>query len=153
MLEILGTALASKAVEFVVGKAAEGALQSIGSDAYKVALKKLNGFFSYKFGDCPELENADSDPAALVAVVEQKILSDKELEKDLSKLVLELQKVVAMTQGDSTQISQGEENISIVDSTLQNVNQSKNSAQNSSVAMGGGNSGNININRGDSFRP
>lgn len=40
--------LAQAAVNFFLGKAVEGALQTIGSDAYKAGVERLRGFFQYK---------------------------------------------------------------------------------------------------------
>ena len=88
---LVGGILAKTAVDFLFPKVAEGALQAVGSDAYKGALKKLKGFFAYKFGDRPELDKGEANPEALTTLVTQSLESNEEMRRDLAQLVTEIQ--------------------------------------------------------------
>ncbi|MCY6494329.1 hypothetical protein [Leptolyngbya sp. GGD] len=149
MLEIAAATLAQTAIGFLLGKAAEGALQTAGSDAYKTALQKLKGFFDYKFGDKQELANANSCPDALIKIVEQELKNDPRLAEDLGQLVAQLQQIT----GESpTMINQGSNSNAIVDSAVSNSDLSDNSI-NASSLQASNNSGTISIgNRESSFR-
>lgn len=149
MLEIAAAALAQSAVGFLLGKAAEGAVQAAGSDAYKIALQKLKGFFDYKFGDKQELSNANSCPDALIKIVEHEIKNDPRLAEDLSQLVAQLQQI---RDEQLTAINQGSDGTAIVNSVISNSDLSDNSI-NASNLQASNNSGTISIgNRGSSFR-
>jgi hypothetical protein len=158
MLEILGSALAVKAVEFLLLKPAEGALQSIGSDVYKSTFDRFKGFFAYKFSGRTEFQHAETKPQDLIKAVEQEILSNRDFEKELSSLVSDLQRVIEVGNDSSTtNTSQRDNGISISDSDLRNVDMSTDSsksADDSSVLIDGNNSGNISISAParDSFR-
>ena len=146
--------LAKTAVDFLFPKVAEGALQAVGSDAYKGALKKLKGFFAYKFGDRPEFDKGEADPEALTTLVTQSLESSEEMRKDLAQLVAEVQKLSAVDTQSSSQVMQGNEGSSVGAQNSGNIDQSRTSFGNVNVSTGNGkNSSNVNIgNRGDSFQ-
>ena len=148
--------LAKMAVDFIFPKVADGALQAVGGDAYKAGLKKIKGFFAYKFGEHDELETAESNPDALVALVTRSLENDDDMAKELSKLVSDLQKISAAA-SPSSQVTQGDNSNSLIgqNSTIiedSNVDQSRTSFEHINVTSGQ-DSGDVNIgNRGDSFR-
>ena len=86
--------LAQAAVNLIVGKTVEGALTSIGGDAYKAGLEALKGFFSWKFAGKPELAQVNENPKALEALVEKKSLEEEDFKKELEKLVNQLQEAI-----------------------------------------------------------
>ncbi|NMG20332.1 hypothetical protein [Brasilonema bromeliae] len=94
--------LAQLAVNFFLGKALEGALQSIGSDAYKASIERLRGFFQWKFAGKPELTQAIENPKALEALVEKKATEEEDFRKELEKLVAELQEAIKNTSASGT---------------------------------------------------
>ncbi len=91
MLEVVLTQLAGTAVNFLIPKMAEGAVQAIGSDAYKVALEKLKGFFSYKFAGKQELAQVENNPDGLVSLVTEEASRDTAFKNELEQLVKMLQ--------------------------------------------------------------
>ena len=146
---LVGGILAKTAVDFLFPKVAEGALQTVGSDAYKSALKKLKGFFEYKFGDRPELDKGEANPEALTTLVTQSLESNEEMRKELAQLVTEIQKLSTVDPQASSQVMQGNESSSVVGQNSGNIDQSRTSSGNTNVS----NSSGVNIgNRGDSFR-
>lgn len=86
--------LAQAAVNLLVGKTVEGALTSIGSDAYKAGIEALKGFFSWKFAGKPELAQVNQNPKALESLVENKALEEEDFKKELEKLVNQLQEAI-----------------------------------------------------------
>lgn len=84
-------ALAQAAVNFFLGKTIDGALSAIGQDAYKSALKKLQGLISWKFGDRQELEQASENPEPLIKVINQAISEHPDFKAELDKLVSQIQ--------------------------------------------------------------
>lgn len=84
-------ALAQAAVNFFLGKTIDGALSAIGEDAYKAALKKLQGFLSWKFGDRKELEQASNNPEPLIQVIDQAISEHPDLKEEIERLVNTIQ--------------------------------------------------------------
>ena len=151
---LVGGILAKTAVDFLFPKVAEGALQAVGSDAYKSALKKLKGFFEYKFGDRPELDKGEANPEALTTLVTQSLESNEEMRRDLAQLVTEIQKLSAVDTQASSQVLQGNGSSSVGAQNSGNIDQSRISFDNINVSTGNGqNTSNVNIgNRGDSFQ-
>jgi hypothetical protein len=74
--------LAQAAVNFFLGKAVEGALQTIGSDGYKAGVERLRGFFQYKFAGKPELAQASENPKRLRHLLKIKLHKTKISEKN-----------------------------------------------------------------------
>lgn len=145
--------LAKTAVEFLFPKVIDGALQAVGGDAYKVALKKLKGFFVYKFGDRSELDEAESNPGGLTDLVSKALENDDEMKKQLAALVAELQKISTVSSQASPQVMQGNESNAVIGQN-NNVNQSRTSFGDINISNGNGQSNNnVNVgNRGDAFR-
>ena len=117
---VAGT-LAKMAVDFILPKVVDGALQAVGGDAYKAALKKLKGFFAYKFGEHDELEAVETNPDALIDLVTQSLESDEDMAKDLSNLVFELQKISNAASSSSSQVMQGKNSSSLIDQNNSNI--------------------------------
>jgi hypothetical protein len=146
MLETVAVALAVKAVDFVAKKALEGAVQEAGGDAYRAATKKLRKFIDYRFSDNTELENIASQKSAFVEVVKKELLSDESFEKELSKLVADVEK--NSDNSTPSQVNQGDGSIANIGSNLENVDQSDNSIK-TNVSVGGNNTGSIDASVGD----
>lgn len=89
--------LAQAAVNFFLGKTIEGALTSIGTDAYKAASTRLKGFLTYKFADTTELEKAPENPQKFVALVEDKASKEEDFRQELEKLVNQIQEAIKTT--------------------------------------------------------
>jgi hypothetical protein len=90
MIEV---ALAQAAVGCLVTKATEGAVQTLGVDAYKAALEKLKGFFSYKFAGRSELNEVQTNPSSLTSLVAEQVANDTAFKNELENLVNALQKL------------------------------------------------------------
>lgn len=97
---MIEAALAQSAVSFLLAKAAEGGAQALGSDAYKTAIEKLKGFFSYKFAGRSELSEAQSNPTKLTALIAQEASKDAGFKSELENLVKTLQQLT--NNSDST---------------------------------------------------
>ncbi|MEO0533739.1 MAG: hypothetical protein AAF215_07710 [Cyanobacteria bacterium P01_A01_bin.123] len=91
---MIESVLARAAVGFLATKAAEGAAQTFGSEAYKTAIEKLKGFFSYKFAGKPELNQIQNHPDKLASLVAQEASKDSDFKIELEKLVTTLQNLV-----------------------------------------------------------
>jgi hypothetical protein len=94
---MIEAALAQAAVSFLVTKAVEGVAQTAGVDAYKAALEKLKGFFSYKFAGKKELSEVQDDPSALTSLVAEQAAKDSGFKGELEALVSTLQELIAQT--------------------------------------------------------
>ena len=151
---LIAATLAKTAVEFLFPKVIDGALQAIGGDAYKAALKKLQGFFAYKFGDRSELDEAESNPNALTNLVIQTLENDEEMKKQLAALVAELQRISTASSQSSPQVMQGNDSSAVIGQNNKNIDQSRTSFGNINVSTDNGqNNSNVKIgNRGDAFR-
>lgn len=129
--------LAQAAVNFFLGKAVEGALQTIGSDGYKAGVERLRGFFQYKFAGKPELAQASENPKALEALVENKATQDENFRKELEKLVAELQEAIKNASGTGTNYNNvgsiTEQDIG----SVSGVNAGHNTVQGSQTNVGG----------------
>jgi len=151
---LMAGALAKTAVDFLFPKVVDGSLQAVGGDAYKIALKKLKGFFAYKFGDRNELDEAESNPDGLTNLVSQALENNEEMKKELAALIAELQKIYNVNSKSSPQAMQGNESSAVIGENNKNIDQSRTSFENINVSTGSGqNNSDINIgNRGDAFR-
>jgi hypothetical protein len=129
--------LAQAAVNFFLGKAVEGAIQSLGSDAYKGGLERLRGFFQWKFAGKAELAQAAENPKALEALVEKKAGEEEDFKKELEKLVVELQEAIKNMPAAGTHYN----NVgSIIDQNIgsfSGVNSGQNTVQGSQTNIGG----------------
>ena len=101
MIEASVIQLAQAAVGFVAGKAIEGAMQTAGGEAYKSALERLKGFFSYKFAGRVKLEQMKQDPEALENLIVQEAQSDVSFREELANLVKQLQDSSSNSNSDS----------------------------------------------------
>lgn len=86
--------LAQTAVMFFLSKTIDGALESIGSDAYKAGFERIKGFLTYKFAGKPELEQAAENPKAFEKLVENTASEEESFKQELEKLVNQLQEAV-----------------------------------------------------------
>lgn len=146
MIEVSVIQLAQAAVGFVAGKAIEGALQTAGGEAYKSALERLKGFFSYKFAGRVQLEQMKQDPSAMENLIVQEAQSDMGFREELEALVKQLQ------DSSSNRTSDSNTNIgSVVDSSVSDSDVVGNSLQDIQV---GNTQGSVNIGgkMRDSFR-
>jgi hypothetical protein len=99
---VIEAALAQAAVGFLATKAAEGVAKELGADAYKSALAKLKGFFSYKFAGRTELDEVHNNPSSLIALVTEQAAHDTAFKSDLKNLVDTLQKLTGESGHEST---------------------------------------------------
>ena len=87
---IVETALATAAVNFILAKTAEGALQTIGSDIYKISVEKLKCLLGSKFMGQPEFAQVEQNPQALIRLIEEEIQKKPSFKTDLEELVNQL---------------------------------------------------------------
>jgi hypothetical protein len=98
---MIETALAQAAVGFLVSKATESAAQAIGTDAYKTAIEKLKGFFSYKFAGKEELTQVENNPQSLTSLVTKEASKDASFRNELAQLVKSLQELSSCSEKTS----------------------------------------------------
>jgi hypothetical protein len=87
---MIETALASAAVSFILTKAAEGAVQSVGSDVYKITIEKLKCLLGSKFMGQPEFDQVEQNQDGLIKLITDEIQKKPSFKTDLEELVNQL---------------------------------------------------------------
>lgn len=100
-IEALGLA----AVNLILGKTVEGALTTIGTDAYKAALNRLKGFLTYKFAGRPELEQIEANPKPFEDLVEEQASQEEFFRRELESLINQVQEAIKNAPATGTSYS------------------------------------------------
>lgn len=114
MIEAPLIQLAQTAVGFLAGKVVEGVLQTAGGEAYKNALERLKGFFSYKFAGREQLEQIKQNPSAMEILIAQEAQRDTKFREELEALVKQVQNTYEVI----APVQQNNNTASVVNSTV-----------------------------------